>query len=507
MASPCRAPPFLGSKGKGSESSTTMADSIDRPNSLPKPQGILRLPEANEFSPGQIDLRRVLELVNVNRGGKVAIVEAIRREYFSESARRHRDPQRRLRQQRTRASNVLIGMKGYALFDADRNALTLVGDTLLRLPDDDKLYEEFGRHILRNCHGVEVLQAMRNLQARGIAVTKGTLAAELRRIGFKLPRATTHHTKLLQWLRMAKVLEPGNKIVGNAVARMIGAAPETLEEWSYLTPDQIAFLRTLHALAQAHGTDAIASKIVVDLSEREHGPLFKEDQLRAQVFRPLAQMGWIVLGSVGPGRGGKSGTVAATPKLLAMSAELMGVTYTDGIPPDLRHQLNMSIDEIYRDLQSTDTGVKGTALELLALRVAIDLGLTPVGLRVRGAVTAGAEVDLIAESAHFHFTRWLFQCKNTPTVVVGDLAKEVGLASLVSAHVIVLVTTGRFVETVEEYAREVAETTHLQVVPIDGRLLDEYRIHGPRALHDFLRVRAGETLRIKQVRSRRASRA
>ena len=68
-------------------------------------------------------------------------------------------------------------------------------------------------------------------------------------------------------------------------------------------------------------------------------------------------------------------------------------------------------------------------------------------------------MDLVAEAVQLHFSRWLFQCKNTATVHLADLAKEVGLAVMLRAHVIVLVTTGRFSASVVDHANELAETT------------------------------------------------
>ena len=43
--------------------------------------------------------------------------------------------------------------------------------------------------------------------------------------------------------------------------------------------------------------------------------------------------------------------------------------------------------------------------------------------------TGGAEVDLIAEAVQLHFSRWLFQCKNSKEVNLAALAKEVGYSS------------------------------------------------------------------------------
>jgi hypothetical protein len=85
------------------------------------------------------------------------------------------------------------------------------------------------------------------------------------------------------------------------------------------------------------------------------------------------------------------------------------------------------------------------------------------------------EVDLLAEGVHLHFSRWLFQCKNQKSAVtLGTLAKEIGMAVLLQAHVIVLATTGRFATSVRAHADQVTQTTAMQVVLVDGAAIDQF---------------------------------
>lgn len=466
----------------------------------------LKLPEANEFSPGQINLVTVLRIAKKNQGDRDAIVESLRSEFFSAAAQKQTDEQKRLKQQRTRAYNVLIGLKGYGLFDFDTNSLTTTGEVLRRARSNAGRIEAFAAHILKNCHGLKVLQAVRNIESQAEKVTKDSLAKELSEtFGFKLPRATVHHTKLLQWLREADVLDADNRIDEEKVRRLVGVRVEDLEEWSGLTRPQKALLRTLRELADVHGTDFVTAQYAVDLSEEQHGRVFKSDQLRAQVFRPLEEGGWITLGNVGSGRGGKSGRIAATQKLIDFDPSLL-VHEIQALPPDLIRLINRPLGAIFEDLESKDTHIKGVALELLAVRIARALGLVPVWLRERGDETHGAEVDLVAEGIHLKFSRWLFQCKNTPgtSVALSALAKEVGMAILLHAHVIVMVTTSEFRGSVTELARGVTQATPLQVVLVNKKVLGDFRMRGPEALLDFFRDVATGTMRLKKVQLDRA---
>jgi hypothetical protein len=231
----------------------------------------------------------------------------------------------------------------------------------------------------------------------------------------------------------------------------------------------------------------------------EHGTIFREDQLRADVMRPLEEAGWVSSSGIRPGRGGKSGNVTATRKLLETDFERL-TGYAQGeIAPDIRAKLNTPLNEVYADLASDDRGVKGLALEVLAVRLAVDLGLVPLRFRLRSVKTGGAEVDLLAEGAHLHFSRWLFQCKNqTSAVPLSDLAKEVGMATLLHAHVVVMATTGKFAGSVTHYAEELAATSPLQVVLVDGLMLRDYSNTGAAGLqHAFHRMAQG-TMRLKR---------
>src|SRR5579871_3574061 len=153
------------------------------------PSNKLRLPEANEFSPGQVDLRAVLQAAHDHPRDRDGLIEAIRAEFFADAAQRRTDPVERLGQQRTRAGNVLIGMSGYHLFDLKSQTLTTAGEQLLAEATDASRYHAFARHILRKCHGLEVLEALRDLHLRGISSIKAPLQVELQARGFELPRA------------------------------------------------------------------------------------------------------------------------------------------------------------------------------------------------------------------------------------------------------------------------------------------------------------------------------
>jgi hypothetical protein len=462
-----------------------------------------KLPEANEFSPQQIVARELLAAVDANAGNEDAIIEAIRARFFGQAAQQQTDPTKRLQQQRTRAYNALLGASKYGLVAPSLAELTELGQAALATKTDDELHELLARHIIRELGGLDVLLALKAMKAAGLPINKTSLQSYLGQQGFELPRATTHHTKLLQWLREAGVLPAkGYEAASEAIERIAGLSLEVGDEWSALTDDQRAFLRVLRRIALLEGNEPISARLIVDAVETEYGPIFKRpDQLAASIFKPLADpaQGWITQSGTGSGRGGKSGTVAATQKLLETEIDLLPEGEGWGVPPDLRAKLQTPLEQINADLKSSDTHVKGIALELLAIRMAIDLTLTPTRLRERGARTGGAEVDLVAEGAHLHFSRWLLQCKNTRKVGVAALAKEIGMAVLLKAHVVVIVTTGAFSPAVHTYAKELAATSALQAVLVDGKVLAAYRKGGAPALRKHFNEHARQTLEVKRT--------
>lgn len=475
-----------------------------------QPGGALHLPSANELAPGQIPdlgLRGALRLVDEHAGNRADIVEAIRQAQFTKAAAKQSDPARRLEQQKTRANNVFVGLSEFGLASLSADALTDMGRELLATPDDETLYRRFAEHILHECYGIEVLRASRDIQKRQENPTKERLHRELELRGFHLKRDTTDHTQLRAWLSKAGVVKgpPNYSIDEERFAELAGVELDTLDELAGLTEAQIAYLRTLRRLAEATGTDELDAKTVRDHVELEHGIVIPHGQAAKTVIAPLADQGWLAPPEKKGGRGGKSGKVAPTDTLLELDLErFLSVTF-DGVPADLRSRLNVPLETIRDDLESDHTYTRGIALELLALRLAYDLALRPTGFRLRSNATGGAEVDLIAEAVHLHHTRWLFQCKNTKQVNTRHVAEEAGMAGLLHAHVIVMVTTGRFSADATRYARALTASGKLQVVLVTGSDLGKYLHGGAGSIMKLFREAAATTARMKsdQIRPHR----
>jgi hypothetical protein len=464
-------------------------------------EGPRHFPPASQFSPGQINLGELLAMADRSKGNRDALEEEIRVRFFHSHASRREAQSEQKQQQLRLAGNAITAMSNYGLLTLEPLGLTELGEEILSLPDGANQLDRLAQHILTDLPGIDLISAARRIIQRNEVVTKASLQAELESDGFVLPRATLHHTTMGQWLREAGLFVGGQRswvVDETKFEALTGQRLSTLQEWAHLTNSQQAFLMTLKRICEDSGAMPIASKTVIDRAEDEHGRIFRADQLSRTIFKPLADAGWFTMSTPNQGRGGRSPVIAPTRKLIDADFALMTGQTPSTIPPDVRAKLGTPLDEIYADLDSSDTYVKGVALELLAIRLAIDLNLTSLRFRKRGVSTGGGELDLIAEAAHLHFSRWLFQCKNKALVHLEDLAREVGMATLLRAHVVVIATTGTFTKSVEELSNELSKVTPLQVILVGGDLLQRYRSDGRSVVTAYFRDRARGAMQLKR---------
>lgn len=465
-----------------------------------------KLPAPNEFTPGQLGAAdavfEILDRIEELSGDRSQIVEWIRAKWFANSAeRRSADPGAQLGQQRKRASNVITGMQQYGLLTSRRDPLepTDLGVRLLALADNpSEGHRLFSSFLLRERHGIELLQVALDVRSRDGAVTKKQIDDELRARGYQVSTNSSYAGKLRQWLEPSGVVDMYWNVDFQVLYELSGTTPDEIRVWRSLTAPQRAVVEVLRLRALGNGTPIQSAELLELL--RQRGVEFNAALVGRQIYEPLTSAGLIERTLKEAGRGGKGGTVQLTQRAIDIDTALIDGLELGDVPPDLQAELNRSTDSILHDLASSRTGVKGIALELLSLRIAADLGLMPAEMRLRSAQTGGAEVDLVAEGAHLHFSRWLFQCKNQAApVALSVLAKEIGMATLLRAQVVVIVTTGSFAKSVVAYAREAAESTAIQVVLLDKSSLANYRTKGPAGLRSEFHDVALSALRRKRA--------
>lgn len=445
-------------------------------------------PDAREFSPGRVNLRKALQLVDAHEGDSVALIAAVGSGLFPQCAPSRTIPGARGDRQKTRARNLLAGMENYGLYDPRVCSLTERGKKLLGFLKEDDLADAFALHVLQNCHGMEVLNAIRDIQSRSGRVTRASLSDELTVQGFQLPRSTERHTnRLMQWLRNVGILDGENSIDEARLTRLMGCGSDLLKEFSEFSIEQRTFLLTVREAAETCRIGLVPLESLLSRSEWAHGYTYEREQLLGRILGPLEVAGWIRLAPTELGSDTASGRVAATWKLLGLSVEAIAENVGRGLPDNAWRRRDATLATIRSELTSGNEDIKRTALELLAIRMASDLGLTPLRFGKRNLKAGIIEVALFAEAAHLHYSRWLFRCWSAKAAIpLTDLEAAVGIAVQCHAQVIVIASTAGFCAAPRGYARQLVMPSGLQAVLVDQRLLERYYTAGPRALVAFV---------------------
>ena len=132
---------------------------------------LIKLPFGSEFSPSQIDLPKLLEIVHANQGDRDQLLAGILQEFFSEHAKKTTDAAKQAKNRRTLALNCRIGLSKYGIIDEDAN-FTDFGKKLYGLRGvPAHLYDEMARHILTSLHGMRLISAIQSMAAAGEDLT------------------------------------------------------------------------------------------------------------------------------------------------------------------------------------------------------------------------------------------------------------------------------------------------------------------------------------------------
>lgn len=449
------------------------------------------LPFGSEFSPAQIDLPALLELATEHGTDWKAFENAVRERYFADHATSDYN-------RRKLANNTKLSMRAYGLIGEKDTTLTAVGRDLYDVRDNESaLYKAFAQHILKNCHGMNLVQCVLDMQTAGEDITLIELRRWLDERGISVPRGGKHMSTLRLWLDKAGVFVSGYRVDTNRVNEILGLSVEEFEALAIFSPEQRAYLK---ALANMDIQGPFPSNDVEKLAAATYGVVYNEKNLPKQVLYPLRDAAYIRLerGTKTSGRGAKPFLVTSTRKLTADVVVPLIEQLERQTQADLRPLLRKPFGEILAELKSSDRHTRGLALEALAFKLMRLIDLTYVATRLRGAATGGAEVDLIFESARLVFSRWQVQCKNTARVSLDDVAKEVGLTHFLKSNAIVVVSTGKIGDEARRYANKVMADSNLCIVMLDGKDLDDIK-NRPAAIVDVFTREAHHAMDLKKL--------
>ncbi|HAB38248.1 MAG TPA: hypothetical protein DCE52_09695 [Rhodobacteraceae bacterium] len=460
---------------------------------------MIRIPSFNDFSPGILtkafgsaDIRKALTPVIAHQGDKKATVERWAKEIFNGTKNKRS------------TTNIPATLNSTGLLNTTNWTLTEIGERIALAATSEEAVSLFAQHLLSDFNGKIIIDAIRSLNLHGEDVTKASLKAELERNGVEgLSTATTDHTTLQNWFVESGVLatrkenfKPNEATLKN----LLGISVSERAEIKSLTLPQQIFLSIFRRMVETEASHELPVSLVYAECSRDFRGHFDDSQISAKVLQPLEASGWLQLANrTGRSSGGKSGTAVATSKLLGIPISEVLPDFDAVIPADLRNKIDTPRAEILSMLDSKSKHQRGLGLELLALRMLIDLGLEPRSFRLRTRETAYAELDLTAEGVHLTFSRWNIQCKCiTSKVSLGDIAKEVGLAIYSRAHVVAVVTTSDFSKEALAYCREITHSTHLQFLLVSGEIVDEYLKKGAGILIEHAMRNAKEIMALKR---------
>lgn len=453
-----------------------------------------RLPSFNDFSPEILkqDVRVCLKIVKDGLGNDTDVIKAFAKEFFGGVAN-----------QRSHA-NIPATLTSTGLVIPGRPLqLSDFGQEVLAAPDEVAAAQCFCAGIIRNGNGIKLLEAIHSLRKRDVIATKANLKDELQRIGVtNLSAGTTDHLTLKNWMVKAGfVCKVGRfyEVNESVLASVTGISFSTKNEFELLPFNQQVFLRLLSKRQEVESGPFPATELLKACKEG-YPHEFRDDAFARTVRDPLVEAGWIEVEGLAKGKqGGKSGRIKGTSKINEIPPDELISPRIEQVPADLRAKISWSLPKIKDDLLGGDKYKGGIALELLAFRMLWDLGLEVRGMRVRSSQTGYAETDLIAEGSHLLFSRWTVQCKRTAArVPLEDVAKEVGIATVSKAHVIVMITTSDFTRDAYEYAHEVTNTNHLQFLFINGQLVQKYLNEDRAALWEYVLENARQVMMVKR---------
>jgi site-specific DNA-methyltransferase (cytosine-N4-specific) len=449
------------------------------------------LPFGSEFSPSQVDLPDLLDLANTHGGDWKAFEAAVRARYFEHHATSDYNRGKL-------ANNCKLGMIAYAIINRDA-CLTDFGNELWSLRNEPPaLYAALGRHILLSLHGLALVQTVLDMQARGESVSLNSLREWLEERGVHFPRGGKHPSIMRLWLEKAGVFMASSwRVDQDRLGELVGADLGEVDVLAGLSAQQKAYLSTLANLADE---GPHLSNEIEKLTSATYGVKFDEKNLPKSVLYPLQEAGYITLerGTRVTGRGAKPFFVTPTPKANAEIVLPLLSALEKQVAPELRPLLRKSLAEILSEVDSPDRHARGLALEALAFYLMRLIDLRYVKTRLRGEATGGAEVDLIFEGTRLLFSRWQIQCKNTASVRLDDVAKEVGLTHVLKSNVVVIVSTGAVGSEARNYAQAVMKDSNLHIALMDQSDLRAIR-ERPTYVVDVLNREAERAMTLKAL--------
>ena len=443
------------------------------------------LPFGTQFSPNQIKLPQLLQLVANSEGDDSSpLIEAIANTFFGDK------PQS---QRHTMAGNCKNSLVSYGILESGGGIrFTEFGRQLHNITDEQEQCLALVKHMLTNLNGMILIDTLRSMNRNGERITKETVVNRLNSKGFDLSPTSNNVPVMKLWLNEAGVLQSW-RIDERRLNELIELTEAEYVLLKTLSSEQYYFLR---ALCNTDAREYQRAADIRNLATATYGIRFGQSNFSQAVIQPLQQKCLIDVQRTTEGHGARTPLVKVTELtkreiITPLLCQLEGKTSSEVI-----EYLQKPLAELYLDINSDNTYLKGLALEAFAIKIMQIIGLDFVETRLKGNETAGAEVDVLLDSSCLLYTRWQVQCKNTSRVSLDQIAKEVGLSHVLRTNAIVVMTTGRISDSARTYANQIMRTTNLCIIMLEGPDVDAIVAEPTKILDIFNR----ESLNAKQIK-------
>jgi hypothetical protein len=449
----------------------------------------LRVPYTQQFTPKQTPLRDLMAVVARHAGDRAKLSSAIAKAFFKTTATPVKV-----------AGNTLVALKYFGIID-DHDRLTDFGNSLNRARTDAEAHRQLAQRLLLHLDGIPLVETLRELQQAGQKIALGSLPDELKRRGFKTTANSSDLSGVFNWLRVAGVLRKDYEINEDVYGTVVGTDVREIAALKDLNEQQLYFLRALIAIGVE---DFTPYNTVARHAEGLYPGLVRYNwkEIDRVVLRPLAERGLVEIRRVSkstPGaRGGKAASVKPTLRLKTDVADLILATLGKAAGfADYREIARKSWPEILQMVEAKNPAVRGRGLELLTIKIAFTLDLEFMGWRTTDeALAAGGEVDAMLQSNRLIYSRWQIQCKASPRISLEAVAKEVGLADVTLATVILLASTGIATRSARTYRDQIIRSRNLNIIFLEGQHLRRI-VAQPSAIVSILNDQARDAFRVK----------
>lgn len=426
----------------------------------------IRFTYGDQFQPEKFSISEIIRLCESCQPNRITLEQEILSRYFVAHSKGSADSKAANDNKRKLAMNCFLSLRAYKLIQniddsGSQYELTDISKEILENESNElNTYRIFARHILLNLNGISLLKAIEAIQTRGENPNVELVAYELQEMGYILPPNCTYHSTMCKWLSLAKVINKYD-IDWDIVYDLVGTNRDYIDELYTLNSYQKYFLLSMIQL----GIDQFKPwNEITKYARSRYQIRFPTKSFVKDVIEPLVQLDLIESQKTTGGRGAKPNLVKLTDKA---NNEL--VSYLIKTIADLTEissiELNRRFEDVISELDNSDKHIKGKALELLAIWMIRLTSLRFTSWRLRSdKSTGGGEVDVLAASDRFVYSRWQIQCKNTKKVDIDVLAKEVGMTFVTGADVIMIVTTGEFTRDAFRYASRMMDVSRYYMI-------------------------------------------